>query len=284
MICLSFDVEERFHSHLVSPDTRREWSLRDRIALILDSLGECGKKATFFVVGELAEAYPDLIRRMAVEGFEVGSHSYRHLRLDEEEQAVCREDISRSKKVLEDITGTAISGFRAPSWTASISDDWLWDHLVALGFRYDASLFPFRTHLYGSAANPVTPWRLRPELIEIPPSVSVFGRWRIPYGGGFYFRLYPRWLTRTLIDRDLRASRTPVAYFHPWEFETGPDRLEPTRLARFIGNYGVMGNWERFLDLIGRYDVMPLEVYREKLTEDSQATGCNGTAGGPRTE
>jgi peptidoglycan/xylan/chitin deacetylase (PgdA/CDA1 family) len=97
----------------------------DRIARIVDLLLEHGRSGTFFVVGELAERYPALIRRIAASGFEIASHSYSHLRLDTGAHAACIEDITRSKRVLEDISGAPVVGFRAPTWTASLADDWL---------------------------------------------------------------------------------------------------------------------------------------------------------------
>jgi len=253
MICLTFDVEERFHSHLTPEDAPRRWDAGDRIARILDFLEAQGRRATFFVVSELAEQYPELIRRMADSGFEVGSHSHTHLRLDGDDRELCKSDVARSKTLLEDLTGRPVIGFRAPSWSARLADDWLWDHLVSCGFRYDSSLFPFRTHRYGSFRSPLTPFRLRPDLVEIPPSVSKLGPLRVPYGGGFYFRLYPTWLTRRLIDRDVKAGKAPIVYFHPWEFDSGQTRMEAGLLDAFIANYNSRDTWGRFTDLLARY-------------------------------
>jgi len=254
MICLSFDIEERFHSHLTDGSAAREWKAGDRIARILDLLAEHGRTATFFIVAELAEQYPALIRRIAEAGFEIGSHTYSHIRLDRGDRAACIEDIARSKRVLEDISGRPVVGFRAPTWTASLADAWLWDHLISLGFRYDSSLFPFRTHMYGSNANPVRPFWLRPELFEIPPSVATWGTLRLPYGGGFYFRLYPSWLTRRLIDRDLRQGHTPVIYLHPWDFESSDAPLEAGFVNRIIGHVNTAKSWERLRGVLHRYE------------------------------
>jgi polysaccharide deacetylase family protein (PEP-CTERM system associated) len=254
MIGLSFDIEERFHSHLTDGSAAREWRAGDRIALILDLLEEHVRPATFFIVAEVAERYPALIRRMADAGFEIGSHTYSHVRLDRGDRAACLSDISRSKRVLEDIGGVPVVGFRAPTWTASLADSWLWDHLIALGFRYDSSLFPFRTHMYGSNGNPVRPFWLRPELMEIPPSVSTWGKLRVPYGGGFYFRLYPGSLTRRLIDRDLRKGRTPLIYLHPWDFESAGASVETGVVNRVIATVSTGNSWERLRRLLARYE------------------------------
>ena len=266
MICLTFDVEERFHSHLTPEDSPRHWKAGDRIAQILDHLEAHGHQATFFMVSELAERYPDLTRRMATAGFEVASHSHTHLRIDGDDREKIKTDITHSKSVLEDLTGKPVYGFRAPSWTARRSDDWFWDHLVSLGFRYDSSLFPFKTHRYGSMRNPVEPFLLRENLVEIPPSVSKLGPLRLPYGGGFYFRLFPGWLTRKLIDRDIGAGRSPIVYFHPWEFDPDETRMETGLLDAFIANINSKGTWDAFVDLLARYPTSSLapvaETYR----------------------
>ena len=258
MLCLTFDIEERFHSNLTPEDTPREWSLHDRIARLIDWLEERQQKATFFVVGDLAEHYPELIRRMARAGCEIASHSYQHTRLDETRKELCKEDIRISKNILENITGVPVYGFRAPSWSAKRSDDWLWEHLAALGFQYDSSLFPIRTHMYGSFKNPHQPFRICPELVEIPPSVHLIGPLRIPYGGGFYFRLYPLFLTKYFIDHAQRQGHVPVLYFHPWDFEFASHTLERDYANRFIGNYNIRRAWGKFTALLDHSATMPI--------------------------
>jgi polysaccharide deacetylase family protein (PEP-CTERM system associated) len=191
VICLTFDVEERFHSHLAPVAAHRAWRMEDRILAIIDELIARERTATFFVVGELAERFPKVVRRMSEAGFEVASHSHTHPRFDRNSAESNHEEIARSRKALEDITGQPVLGFRAPSWSVGLDDEWLWQFLAEEGFRYDSSLFPFRTHMYGSWRNPVRPFRLSSDLVEIPAPVHALGPVRIPYGGGFYFRLYP---------------------------------------------------------------------------------------------
>jgi polysaccharide deacetylase family protein (PEP-CTERM system associated) len=258
MICLSFDVEERFHSHLTGAGAEREWKAGDRIARIVDLLVDKRRAATFFIVAELAERYPALVRRIAQAGFEIGSHSYGHIRLDRTNRAACVEDLTRAKRVLEDIAGVPVVGFRAPTWTASRGDLWLWDLLIALGFRYDSSLFPFRTHMYGSNDNPVLPFWVRPELLEIPPSVWKRGPLRVPYGGGFYFRLYPAWLTERLMSGDRFRGRVPMIYLHPWEFDPDEAPIEAGWLNRFIGNVNVQGSWDKLREMLDRHETRTL--------------------------
>ena len=275
-LCLTFDVEERFHSHLSAVGLPREWKLRGRIARMIDWLEEHRKRATCFVVGELAEEYPDLVVRMVDAGCEVASHSHRHLHMAADNREECKEDIHRSKQVLEDLTGEPVYGFRAPSWSARLSDGWLWDQLIELGFRYDSSLFPVATHMYGSWRNPPDPFWLRQGLLEIPPSVCRLGAVRIPYGGGFYFRAYPLGLTRRLLRRDLQRGRVPILYFHPWDFEPARQRTEDSWSNRFIANYHVKTAWEEFTTLVGGFPTRRMLEHFQGI----ESFGAEGSSAG----
>ncbi len=276
MICLTFDVEERFHSHLTIADGQRQWSAGDSIKRLVDLLEEQGRTATFFIVGELAEHYPTLIRRIGDAGFEIASHSYSHLKMDAANRRACEADITRSKQVLEDISGRSIIGYRAPSWTAQWTDAWLWDHLAVLGFRYDSSLFPFRTQLYGSFSNSVYPSRLRPDLLEIPPTVATFGPLRIPFGGGFYLRLHPMWTTRWLLRRDLARGQSPIVYVHPWELDIQQSRpIESGWLNRFIGNYNADQTWPRLTELVRDYPSQTMANLCQEIEVNEHAASRN---------
>ena len=260
MICLSFDIEERFHSHL-SVDAPRDWRSRDRINSLIDYLIEKKIAATFFIVGELAEKYPELVRRIAENGLEVAAHGYRHQHMGMIRRADARIEITRSKDVLEAIIGQAVLGFRAPSWSAQIEMEWYWEFLLEQGFVYDSSLFPFITKLYGSNSNPVKPFPIRPGLLEIPPSVIQFGPIRVPFGGGFYFRLLPLKITTMLLDQAIRVGRSPVVYFHPWEFEKVDQPIESGLINRFIGNVNINRNLEKFVLLLERYKCQSLREF-----------------------
>ena len=271
MVCLTFDLEERFHSHLTPSNSPREWNLHNSITRIIDWLEEHNKKATFFIVGELAEHYPHLIQRIFQAGCEIASHSYQHIRFDETRVEFCKEDISKSKKVLEDIIGSPVYGFRSPSWSVKIADNWFWDYLISLGFCYDSSLFPFRTHMYGSFKNQPKPFWIRSEILEIPPSVHLIGPIRIPYGGGFYFRFYPTFLTKYFIDYNINAGRIPILYFHPWDFESAPDFLERSYLNRFIGNYNVKKAWKKFDVLLDGLKTITAHKYLIRILNKSSS-------------
>ncbi len=252
-VCLTFDVEERFHSHLSVPGAPRTWSAGGTLSRLVDWLEEHQKRATFFVVGEVAEQYPSLVRRIAKAGFEVASHTHTHLRMDGARAQECAADIARGKAVLEDLTGLPVRGFRAPSWTAQRTDRWLWDHLLELGFTYDSSLFPFKTPMYGSFRNPVSAFRLSGGLLEIPPSAVARGPLRLPFGGGFYFRAAPLGVTRAMIRDTARAGRTPVLYFHPWELEPTDEAIDDGRFKAFIANFRTGDAGAHFKTLVSGY-------------------------------
>ncbi len=263
MICLTFDIEERFHSHLTPDNTKPHWLLYDRVSKLIEWIHNHNKKATFFVVGEFAEQYPELIRQMVDIHCEVASHTFTHIKISKSNASACLEEIKRSKIVLEDITGQPVYGFRAPSWRARLEDRWLWDNLSELGFMYDASLFPFTTNCYGSSNYPLSPFPLLPEFLEIPPAVFKAGFLRVPYAGGFYFRFFPRWLTTVLSSIDIKSGKTPVFYFHPWEFELSPVMLEKGLFNKFIGNYNVSRNWQKFTSLFENISTCTcLEYYK----------------------
>ncbi len=266
-VCLTFDVEERFHSHLSVAGAPREFSSGDVLRRLVDWLAETGRRATFFTVGELAEQFPDVFRRMADLGFEVASHSHTHLRLDRSRPEEVAADIARSKTALEQITGKAVRGFRAPTWSAHRTDRHLWELLRELGFTYDSSLFPVSTPMYGSFGNPNKPYWLMPGLMEIPPSAVGFGPLRMPFGGGFYFRLMPLVATRVLIRAAKALGVAPILYFHPWEFEAAEEKIEDGFLKSFIANHGVGANLGRFKQIVGERSTITMADLR-KVTED----------------
>ncbi len=259
MICLTFDIEERFHSHLTPTDAVHHWESRTAVEKLLDFLSDSQKPATFFTVADWAVHYPDLVNRMVCDGHEVASHSMNHTHFKQFSRSEIIQDALESKKILEDIAGTSVIGFRAPSWSAQKNWTWFWDALAESGFQYDSSLFPFRTHLYGRYHWPTNPYRLNSDLWEFPPAVHSFGPVRIPFAGGFYFRLLPQFLIRTMTRQSEDSGNCPVMYFHPWEFYQSEIRPERGWLNRFIGGYNIAGNWECFKTFLSKVDTVSMQ-------------------------
>ncbi len=193
---------------------------------MLDLLAAHGVRGTFFVLGWVAERFPDLVRAIDGAGHEIGSHSYWHRLIYEHSPADFREDLRLSKKVLEDAIGKSVSLFRAPTFSITHRSRWALDILVEEGFAIDSSIFPVSNHdRYGMPG-------IKPEIQEMktaagslweaPMSVANFLGRKIPAAGGGYFRLYPLKLTCRLMRKVLASGRPVNFYIHPWEID--PDQ------------------------------------------------------------
>jgi polysaccharide deacetylase family protein (PEP-CTERM system associated) len=223
----SVDVEEWFHSNFetapVLDTTRLPRRAADGVARVLEALAESGSRATFFVLGELAEEQPAIVRAIARAGHEVACHSYSHTLLYRQTPERVREDLARARAVLEDLSGQSVVGFRAPSWSITEENLWALDVIAQAGFLYDSSIFPGRTYLYGIDVAPRAPYRLRTpagnRLLEVPPSTLAVGRRRLGIGGGVYLRLLPLWIHQGVCDRALARGEPFMAYVHPRELD-----------------------------------------------------------------
>lgn len=222
---LTIDLEDwrqlawlRFTGDLGEPST----TLSSCTHRILDMLDEFRLRATFFVVGCLAEARPDLVREVARRGHEIGAHSYLHKRLPEMTPQAFRADLERVKGTLEAIVGVAVRGFRAPAFSIESIDSWAFEVLAETGFRYDSSVFPASFASYGIPDAPRQPFVV--ETRSGPVREFPLATWRVanrnlPVAGGGYFRLLPGWLLRRALASIERDGGTAVLYFHPYEFE-----------------------------------------------------------------
>nr|WP_314632557.1 XrtA system polysaccharide deacetylase [uncultured Janthinobacterium sp.] len=230
---LTIDVEDYFQVSAFAPHIdRADWPrlecrVEANIERILLLLERRRIHATFFTLGWIAKRYPAMLRRVAQAGHEVASHGYGHLRASEQSPAQFAEDVRRSKAILEQLTGQAVLGYRAPSFSIGAANLWAFDILQQAGYRYSSSIYPIRHDHYGMPASPRFAWRPRGPhgMLELPVStVRLRGRnW--PAGGGGYFRLLPyvlsRWLLRRINSLDGQAG---IFYFHPWELDPGQPR------------------------------------------------------------
>jgi polysaccharide deacetylase family protein (PEP-CTERM system associated) len=265
---LTFDVEEYFHAEAFSGVLHpEEWpTLESRVVdstgRVLDILDRHGVRATFFVLGWVAERHPRLVREIAGAGHEVGCHGHGHrmiTRLTREEFA---EDIRGAKAMLEDLTGQAVIGYRAPTFSVVRDTLWSLDVLCAAGFRYDSSIFPIVHDRYGIPDAPRAPHRITAgggeDIVEFPPSTaSIFGR-RLPVAGGGYFRLLPYAVTRAAIRRINGGDGQPaMVYLHPWELDPDQPRLSVGRLTRFRHLVNVTRTEGRLHRLLGDFQFAP---------------------------
>jgi polysaccharide deacetylase family protein (PEP-CTERM system associated) len=232
---LTIDVEDYFQVTALDKCVQRaDWSrLPSRVlrntCRVLDLLARTTTRATFFVLGWVAQHHPQVVREIQAAGHEIGSHSYWHHLVYTQTPAEFRSDLRRSRDVLEDLTGHKITHYRAPTFSITAQSLWALDILTEEGFTLDASIFPIRHDRYGI---PDAPRQLHRRstatghLWEFPPTVASFGRIRLPVGGGGYFRLMPLSLTRRLWRRCQRESLAPrMFYFHPWEIDSELPRV-----------------------------------------------------------
>ena len=244
---LTIDVEDYFQVNAFAPYIRSDqWDsyplrVEGNSHRVLDLLDEFGVRATFFVLGWVAERVPSLVREIQRRGHEVACHGYGHQLIYAIGARKFREDISRARGVLEDICGERIHGYRAPSYSITAKSLWALDILVQEGFSYDSSIFPVLHDTYGIPEASRFPGALKlpsGTLREFPLStlpLSFLGReYRLPVAGGGYLRLFPASvLGRALESINTREHQPAVLYFHPWEIDPGQPRIKAGCKSRF---------------------------------------------------
>jgi len=201
---------------------------------VLDIFAEHDVKATFFMLGWVADRYPGLVERITKEGHELASHGYAHLRVTQQTRAEFREDIDRTKRLLEDMSGTEVKGYRAPSYSIGKANLWAHEEIQEAGYQYSSSVYPVNHDLYGFPEAPRYMFKCREKLIEIPISTLPFGKRNLPIGGGGYFRLYPYAFSRWAINKvNTDENKSTLFYFHPWEIDPDQPRQQASLKSRF---------------------------------------------------
>lgn len=237
------DVEEHFQvsafEHAVPAEAwmGHESRVEANTHRLLDLLQRHDARGTFFVLGWVAERHRELVREIAARGHEVASHGYDHRRVTHQTPDEFRASVSRSKRLLEDVTGTPVLGFRAPSFSIVPGREWAFDVLLDEGYRYDSSLFPVRRPGgYGYAAARREPhWIERPggRLWEIPPATLRRFGVNIPAAGGAYLRIFPFAVVRSALRGFSRRGTSTAFYVHPWEVDPEQPRIAARASARF---------------------------------------------------
>ena len=229
---LTIDVEDYFQVSAFAPYIRRsEWDAREcrverNVGRILELLSQRDIKATFFTLGWLAERYPQLVRAIVAGGHELASHGYGHERASDLSREAFTQDVTRAKRLLEDLSGKPVLGYRAPSFSIGTANLWAFDVLADAGYSYSSSVYPIKHDHYGMPDSPRFAYRLANGLLEVPVTTLRMMNRNLPSSGGGYFRLLPyalsRWMLRK-VNRDDREAA--VFYFHPWEIDPGQPRI-----------------------------------------------------------
>ena len=275
---LTVDVEEWFHILEVDGGyTRDDWTtLESRVEANTDALLElfasAGATGTFFVVGWVASKHPQLVRRIADAGHEIASHSFWHEVVTRHTRASLAEDLGASKKVLEDLSGKPVLGFRAPGGSITNDTAWAFDVIAEAGFSYDASVNPGHSSHGGFATPHFGPHTIRcrsGELAEIPWTTVGFAGRRVPFAGGGYLRLFPYPLIRSCVGVENRAGRPATIYVHPREIDPDQPRMELPWQRRFKYYVGLSSTANKLRALLRDHRFVPirtwLDAHRERV-------------------
>ncbi len=258
---MSIDVEDYFQVSAFASTIRREdWDsmpcrVERNIDVILALLDEADAKATFFTLGWIAERYPQVVRRIVDDGHELASHGYGHQRVSDLTPELFRDDITRAKRILEDLGGVAVRGYRAPSFSINQKNWWAVEVLENAGYVYSSSIYPVKHDHYGMPDAPRFPNYPNGAggILELPPTtLELMGR-NLPAAGGGWFRLLPYSMSRWMLQRVNAQDQAPcMFYFHPWEMDAGqprqPGLSAKTRFRHYVNLQRMPGRMRKLLN------------------------------------
>ncbi len=256
---LSVDVE-CYHNQLAVDYQKRVSPPQDEVVWcterLLEIFNDAGAKGTFFILGEIAEAFPELVRRIGDEGHHLGVHGYHHWRVTDQTPEDFRESIGRAKGLIEDLTGREADAYRAPCFSINESTLWALDILGDLGFRYDSSIFPIQARRYGLASAEQAPYQHRLSngntIWEVPMTTVELVKRRVGACGGGHLRLFPLGFTQYAMKQLLREGRPAVVYLHPYELE---ERPQISRLPGLSWKQSLHFRFFNFHQCVGRKTV-----------------------------
>jgi polysaccharide deacetylase family protein (PEP-CTERM system associated) len=240
---ISIDVEDYFHvaalAEKISPDNWDSFQCRveRNTNNLLDLFDEFHVKGTFFVLGWVAERYPQLVKKIHEQGHEIASHGYSHQLIYTQSPEVFKKETIKSKQILEDIIQEPVVGYRAASYSITEKSKWAIDILVEAGFKYDSSIFPVKHDRYGMSAAPRYPYIHETEkgnkITEFPLSTFKIMSYKLPIAGGGYFRLFPYWFSKLGLASNNRAGKPFIFYLHPWEVDPDQPVFDVSLLSKF---------------------------------------------------
>lgn len=270
---MTVDVEDyfqvsAFERHVEKADWgRMECRIERNMDKILQMFSDADIKATFFMLGWVAERYPELIKRIVSEGHELASHGYEHIRVTQQTPDEFSADIRKTKSLLEDLSAQSVNGYRAASYSIGATNLWALDKLHEAGYLYSSSIYPIRHDLYGMPDAPRFAFRLKEDgILELPVTTIELNQHKYPCGGGGYFRLFPyifsRWMMRSVNNKDQQSC---IFYFHPWEIDTHQPRQQGIPLKTRIRHYLNLGRMEsRLRQLLNDFSWDRMDVVFKK--------------------
>lgn len=270
---LSVDVEDYFQvSAFEKHISRDKWNsisvrVEGNMERILNIFEEYDAKATFFTLGWIAEKYPSMINKISDAGHEIASHGYSHIRVTEQSKDEFKNDISKTKNILEDITGNEVLGYRAASFSITKECAWAHNIIEGCGYSYSSSIYPIKHDLYGIPDAPRHPYLTgMGQLLEIPVTTFEIMGQRIPCGGGGFFRFYPYFISKYMFKTINKNEMRPcLFYFHPWELDKNQPKQKNISFKTRFRHYLNLGKMEKRLRSLlqdfkwGRYDQIFLE-------------------------
>jgi polysaccharide deacetylase family protein (PEP-CTERM system associated) len=271
---MTIDVEDYFQvsafKNNIAPD---QWDslpcrVERNVDLILQLLNKSNVKATFFTLGWIAKRFPLCVQKIVDNGHELASHGFGHQMLTDLDPKSFKQDVIVAKKLLEDIAGKPVIGYRAPSFSIGYTTLWAHDILADTGHIYSSSVYPIRHDLYGMPDAPRFPYKLENGLVEIPASSIRFSGQNFPASGGGFFRLFPIWLSRQIINRvNVKDLQPAVFYCHPWEFDPDQPRISgASAKSKFRHYVNLRANADKFEKLLNHGRWAPMNsVFAELL-------------------
>jgi polysaccharide deacetylase family protein (PEP-CTERM system associated) len=270
---LTVDVEELYHAEYVK-QTSSKYTFEDRsqndLAKTLTLLKQHNAKATFFVVGELAQKHPELISQIKDSGNEIAFHSYYHESLEKKSSEAFEDEIDKFHSVI----GMRCKGFRAPSFSVNNNTRWVLDVLEKKGFQYDSSIFPAKTPLYGAPKAPLKPYKPshtditaeddEAQLWEFPLHTYPLPFIRVPMAGGFYLRFFPPRLVKRSIKKANKEGRPAVVFVHTWELNPQTPRLKLGLYRSFVTYFNLEKTAARMEDLLSEFKFTSVEQYMKE--------------------
>lgn len=281
---MTVDVEDYFQVAAFADKVRREdWDsypcrVERNVDRILGMFSDAGVSATFFTLGWIAERYPQVVRRIVDEGHELASHGYEHVKVHTQEPADFRQDIRKTKAILEDIGGQQVKGYRAASFSIDQRSLWAFDILDDEGYLYSSSVYPIKHDHYGmpEASRFTFQPREGRRLVEVPiTTLNLFNR-NLPSGGGGYFRLLPYGVSRWSLHRIAKQDKRPtIFYFHPWEVDPDQPRFDDVSFRSRFRHYVNLHSMEKRLRILlrdFRWDRMDRVFLNNQYQEECRAT------------